>query len=131
MSAAAVREYLLMLRVLIVDDSPADLKELTALLIRRGYEVLQASDAESGLLAAREQQPDLVLMDIVLPGTNGFQATRQLSQAMETRHIPVVLVSNKDQAVDRIWGERQGAKGYVTKPVREAELFAAIGQALR
>jgi len=118
-------------RVLIVDDSPADLRELTALLTRRGYEVLQASDAESGLLAARDQQPDLVLMDIVLPGTNGFQATRQLSRAMGTRHIPVVLVSNKDQAVDRIWGERQGAKGYVTKPVREAELFAAIDNALR
>lgn len=122
---------MLMPKVLIVDDSPVDSRALAALLTQRGYEVLEAADAETGLLAARDQQPDLVLMDIVLPGINGFQATRQLSRAMGTRHIPVVLVSSKDQEVDRIWGRRQGAKGYVTKPVREAELVAAIEQAIR
>lgn len=113
-------------KILIVDDSPADIRELTTLLARHGYEVIQAPDAESGLEAAAQQQPDLVLMDIVMPGTNGFQATRQLSRGDDTRHIPVILVSSKDQEVDRIWGERQGARGYVTKPVREAELLAAI-----
>ena len=122
---------MLMPKVLIVDDSPVDSRTLAGLLTERGYEVLQAPDAESGMLAARDQQPDVVLMDIVLPGINGFQATRQLSRATGTRHIPVVLVSSKGQEVDRIWGRRQGAKGYVTKPVREAELFAAIEQALR
>ena len=118
-------------KVLIVDDSPVDSRTLAGLLTDRGYEVLQAPDAETGMLAARDQQPDVVLMDIVLPGINGFQATRQLSRGMGTRHIPVVLVSSKGQEVDRIWGRRQGAKGYVTKPVREAELFAAIEQAMR
>ena len=113
-------------KVLIVDDSPADIRELTTLLTRHGYDVIQAPDAESGLEVAARLQPDLVLMDIVMPGTNGFQATRQLSRGDDTRHIPVILVSSKDQEVDRIWGERQGARGYVTKPVREAELLAAI-----
>lgn len=113
-------------KILIVDDSPADIRELSALLTRRGYEVIQAADADAGVKAAVQQQPDLVLMDIVMPGTNGFQATRQLSRGADTSHIPVILVSSKDQEVDRIWGERQGARGYVTKPVREADLFAAI-----
>lgn len=115
-----------MRKVLIIDDSPADAGELAAILAQHGYRVIQAETAEAGLRAASEQQPSLVLMDIVMPGINGFQATRQLTRGAGTRHIPVILVSNKNQEVDRIWGARQGATGYVTKPVREAELLNAI-----
>lgn len=115
-----------MRKILIIDDSPADTRELTEILVQHGYSVIQAENGETGLRAARDEQPSLVLMDIVMPGMNGFQATRQLSRGTGTSHIPVILVSNKNQEVDRIWGARQGAKGYVTKPVREAELLAMI-----
>jgi twitching motility two-component system response regulator PilH len=79
-----------------------------------------------GVQVAREELPDLVLMDIVMPGLNGFHATRLLTQSAETRHIPIIMVSNKDQQADRVWGARQGAPGYMTKPVRERELISMI-----
>lgn len=116
----------LMSKVLIIDDSPVDTLHLTGILSRHGYVVISADDAELGVQVARDQQPDIVLMDIVMPGLNGFQATRLLTRSAQTRHIPVVMVSNKDQQTDRVWGARQGARGYVTKPVREHELIAVI-----
>ena len=116
----------LMSKVLIIDDSPVDTLDLTGILSRNGYTVISADGAEIGVQMARDQQPDLVLMDIVMPGLNGFQATRLLTQGASTRHIPVIMVSNKDQQADRVWGARQGARGYVTKPVRERELIAVI-----
>ncbi|MBK8133252.1 MAG: response regulator [Gammaproteobacteria bacterium] len=115
-----------MSKVLIIDDSPVDTLDLAGILGRNGYTVISADDAELGLQVARDQQPDIVLMDIVMPGLNGFQATRLLTQGASTRHIPVVMVSNKDQQTDRVWGARQGARGYVTKPVRERELIGLI-----
>lgn len=115
-----------MAKVLIIDDSPADTRELTEILGRNGYAVVAAQNAEEGVALARDQQPDVVLMDIVMPGLNGFQATRLLTQGAATRHIPVIMVSNKDQQADRVWGARQGARGYVTKPVHERELLATI-----
>jgi twitching motility two-component system response regulator PilH len=115
-----------MAKVLIIDDSPADTWELTEILGRNGYAVVAAQNAEVGVALARDQQPDVVLMDIVMPGLNGFQATRLLTQGAATRHIPVIMVSNKDQQADRVWGARQGARGYVTKPVHERELLATI-----
>ncbi len=116
----------LMSKVLIIDDSPVDTLDLAGILGRNGYTVISADGAELGLQVARDQQPDIVLMDIVMPGLNGFQATRLLTQGASTRHIPVVMVSNKDQQTDRVWGARQGARGYVTKPVRERELIGLI-----
>jgi twitching motility two-component system response regulator PilH len=113
-------------KVLIIDDSPVDTLDLTGILSRNGYTVISANGAEMGVQVAREELPDLVLMDIVMPGLNGFQATRLLTQSAETRHIPIIMVSNKDQQADRVWGARQGARGYVTKPVRERELIAMI-----
>jgi len=116
----------LMSKVLIIDDSPVDTLDLAGILGRNAYTVISADGAELGLQVARDQQPDIVLMDIVMPGLNGFQATRLLTQGASTRHIPVVMVSNKDQQTDRVWGARQGARGYVTKPVRERELIGLI-----
>lgn len=113
-------------KVLIIDDSPVDTLDLTGILSRNGYTVISANGAEMGVQVAREELPDLVLMDIVMPGLNGFQATRLLTQSAETRHIPIIMVSNKDQQADRVWGARQGARGYVTKPVRERELLTVI-----
>ncbi len=116
--------------VLIVDDSPTEIHVLTNILQKNGFEVSTASDGEKGIAAAKELKPDLVLMDVVMPGMNGFQATRQLSKEPETANIPVIIVTTKDQETDRVWGLRQGAKDYVTKPVAERELLTKIAAIL-
>lgn len=115
-----------MARVLLIDDSPTETYKITTMLENHGYEVITASNGADGVATAKKENPDLVLMDIVMPGLNGFQATRQLSRSPETKDIPVIIVTTKDQDTDRVWGERQGAKGYLTKPVDEAVLMEAI-----
>jgi len=120
-----------MARILIVDDSPTETYKISSILSKHGYEVLTAGNGEDGLSVAKQQLPDLVLMDIVMPGLNGFQATRQLSRDTATRHIPVIIVTTKDQETDRVWGERQGAKGYLTKPVDGKLLVQTIENVLR
>jgi twitching motility two-component system response regulator PilH len=105
-----------MARVLIVDDSPTEMYKLTGMLEKHGHEVLKAENA--------------VLMDIVMPGLNGFQATRQLSKEPETNGIPIIIITTKDQETDKIWGARQGAKDYLTKPVDEDTLIATLNKVL-
>lgn len=117
-----------MAKVLVVDDSPTETHRLRKLLEGKGHQVLTADTGEAGVSLAKQDQPDLVLMDIVMPGLNGFQATRQLSRAPETSHIPVVIVTTKSQEADQVWGERQGAKAYVTKPFDEKSLIKVISQ---
>jgi len=115
-----------MARILIVDDSPTEVHVLKTMLEKNGFETLTAMSGEEGLEKARSERPDLVLMDIVMPGLNGFQATRQLTRDPETADIPVIIVTTKDQETDRIWGLRQGAKDYITKPVEERDLVAKV-----
>lgn len=115
-----------MARILIVDDSPTETHKMSSVLTQHGFEVLTAESGEEGVATAKAQLPDVVLMDIVMPGLNGFQATRQLSKDETTSHIPVIIVTTKDQQTDRVWGERQGAKGYLTKPVDDQTLVEAI-----
>jgi len=117
-----------MAKVLIVDDSPTETYKLTGMLEKNGHTVITAGNGEEGVATAKAELPDLVLMDIVMPGLNGFQATRQLSKAPETAHIPVIIVTTKDQETDRVWGMRQGAKAYLTKPIDEKELSATISK---
>lgn len=119
-----------MKRILVVDDSPTEVYVLKTLLERNGYTVLTASNGEEGVAQALAEKPDLILMDVVMPGLNGFQATRQLAQDSQTAPIPVIVVTTKDQETDKVWGERQGAFGYVVKPPVEAELVAMINKAL-
>lgn len=119
-----------MARILIVDDSPTQTLSLAKLLKKHGHEILTARDGAEGVEVAKAEIPDLVLMDVVMPKINGFQATRQITKNPSTSHIPVVIVTTKDQETDRIWGERQGAKGYVTKPVDEDTLLEAINKFL-
>lgn len=113
-------------RVLIVDDSPTETYAFQGMLEKHGYEVLTADNGADGVALARQELPDVVLMDIVMPGLNGFQATRQLTKGADTAHIPVVIVTTKDQETDRVWGRRQGASGYLVKPVSEEELLKTI-----
>ncbi|MFT5594701.1 MAG: twitching motility two-component system response regulator PilH [Oceanicoccus sp.] len=115
-----------MARVLIVDDSPTETFTLKSMLEAEGFEVLTAENGADGVALAREELPDAVLMDIVMPGLNGFQATRQLSKDEKTAHIPVVIVTTKDQETDKVWGQRQGAKGYLVKPVSKEILAKTI-----
>ena len=119
-----------MANVLIVDDSPTEVHVLTTILERNGFTVSVASSGEEGVEKAKEIIPDLVLMDVVMPGMNGFQATRQISKNEGTAHVPVIIVTTKDQETDRVWGLRQGAKEYVTKPVEESELMAKINSVM-
>jgi twitching motility two-component system response regulator PilH len=119
-----------MARVLIVDDSPTETYKMTEILNRHGYEVLAADNGEEGVALAKKEMPDIVLMDIVMPGINGFQATRQLTKNGSTAHIPIIIVTTKDQETDKLWGKRQGAKGYLTKPVDEKLLVKTIEDAL-
>lgn len=119
-----------MARILIVDDSPSQLEGLKRLVEKLGHQTLTAVDGAAGVESAKRDKPDLVLMDVVMPNLNGFQATRAISKDPTTAHIPVVLVTTKDQETDKVWGLRQGAKAYVTKPVNEADLAKALGDAL-
>lgn len=120
-----------MARILIVDDSPSQLLGLKRLVEKMGHEALTAEDGAAGVEVAKRELPDLVLMDVVMPNLNGFQATRSISKDPTTAHIPVILVTTKDQDTDRVWGLRQGARAFVTKPVNEAELTKAVTDTLK
>ena len=115
-----------MARILIVDDSPSQLMGIRRIVEKLGHEALTAEDGAAGVEAAKREIPDLILMDVVMPNLNGFQATRTISREPTTKHIPIVLVTTKDQDTDRVWGMRQGAKAYLTKPFSETELADTI-----
>ncbi len=119
-----------MAKILIVDDSPTEMHILRTALLKSGHSVVTATSGEEALEVARVERPDLILMDVIMPGMNGFQATRKLSLDPEMKSIPVIVVSNKSQETDRIWGIRQGAKDYLTKPVSEAALLESVRKVL-
>ena len=119
-----------MARILLIEDSPTEAAVLTQLLERNGHQVTTSGSAEDGIASCKRDKPDLVLMDVVLPGMNGFQATRALSRDAATGHIPVLIVSTKGMETDKAWGMRQGARGYVVKPPVEADLVELINALL-
>jgi twitching motility two-component system response regulator PilH len=110
--------------ILVIDDSPTEVFVIRRALEQHGYQTAAAADGAEGFRLAKSMKPDLIFMDIVMPGVNGFQATRQLAKDPETAAIPVVMVTSKDQDTDRIWGMRQGAVDYLVKPVTPAALVA-------
>jgi len=113
-------------RILVVDDSPTERHVMKTLLSSHGYEVITADSGEEGIAKARSELPDLILMDVVMPGLNGYQATRTLTRDEATRHIPVIVCTTKGQETDKIWGLRQGAQDYLVKPVNGQDLLAKI-----
>ena len=119
-----------MARVLIVDDSPTEIHVLKNILEKGGHDVSSADNAEDGISSAKSSKPDVIIMDVVMPGMNGFQATRALTKDPETQHIPILIVTTKDQETDRVWGLRQGAKDFITKPVDEKDLLSKISAAM-
>ena len=116
--------------ILIVDDSPTERHVLSELLKKAGYEVIASDSGEDSIQKAKALLPDLILMDIVMPGLNGFQATRVISRDEVTKDIPIIICTTKSQETDKIWGLRQGARDYVVKPIQRDALLrkiAAIG----
>ena len=112
--------------ILVVDDSKTELLFLKGLLTRNGYHVRTAENADQAFQHMGQHLPDLILMDVVMPGTNGFQLTRTIARHPEDGRVPVFLCSSKNQETDRVWGLRQGARDYITKPVDAAQLLAKI-----
>ena len=113
-------------KIMVVDDSPTERAFMEGVLKKRGYEVLLVDSGEKAIERSKSEKPDLILMDVVMPGLNGFQATRAITREESTKHIPVIICTTKDQETDKIWGLRQGAKDYVTKPLNEADLVEKI-----
>ncbi len=119
-----------MARILIIDDSVTERTVITSWLTKAGHVAMEAAEAEAGIALALQQRPDLILMDVILPGRNGFEATRQLRKTPATSSIPVVIISSKSQASDLAWGKRQGAMDYLPKPFGEEALLKTIAQVL-
>jgi twitching motility two-component system response regulator PilH len=113
-------------RILVVDDSATERHMLRDLLTKAGYEVVSSENGEDAIVKARQVKPDLILMDVVMPGLNGFQATRAISRDPVTKSIPVIMCTSKSQETDKIWGLRQGARDYLVKPVDRETLLAKI-----
>jgi twitching motility two-component system response regulator PilH len=112
--------------ILIIDDSPTDVRVFTTLLERAGHRVDSIGNAEEGIERVRAELPDLVIMDVIMPGMNGFQATRTLTRDPVPSGVPIVMITTKSMETDRVWGLRQGARAFITKPVNEKELLACI-----
>lgn len=115
-----------MARVMIVDDSPTDVQNMRNILTRAGHQAVEATTGQDAIDRIKKEKPDCVIMDVVMPGVNGFQATRILSKDPATANIPIIVVSSKNQESDRMWALRQGAKEYLVKPIRDDDLVAKL-----
>ncbi len=115
-------------KILVVDDSPTDRQYMLETLAKRGFQVVTAESGEDAIFKAKAELPDLILMDVVMPGLNGYQATRQITRDDATKHIPVIMCTSKGADTDKIWGMRQGANDYIVKPIDAAQLLAKIAQ---
>jgi twitching motility two-component system response regulator PilH len=113
-------------KILIVDDSATERYFLTDILVKNGFSVSTAENGEEALLKLKADKPQLILMDIVMPGQNGFQVTRAITRDPDTQDVPIIICTSKGQETDRIWGLRQGARDYIVKPVDPQELLAKI-----
>ena len=113
-------------KILVVEDSPTERRLLSDILTQKGYEVIVAVDGDEAVAKAKSEMPDLVLMDVVMPGVNGFQATRSITRDQATKHIPVIICTTKGQETDKIWGMRQGALAYLVKPIDAKQLLERI-----
>ena len=113
-------------KILVVDDSPTERLALSEVLVKNGYQVVTAESGDEAVIKSKTERPDLILMDVVMPGTNGYQATRTIVRDDATRDIPIIMCTSKGQDTDKIWGMRQGALAYLVKPVDHDELLARI-----
>ena len=119
-----------MAKIMVVDDAPADLQNLKNILTKGGHQVIEVTSGQDSIAKAKAEKPDAIVMDVVMPGVNGFQATSQISKDPDTASIPIIVVSAKNQETDRLWAMRQGAREYVVKPVKDADLLSKVKQVL-
>ncbi len=119
-----------MAHILIIDDSPTDVRVFTTLLEKAGHTVASAGNAEDGIEQVRNEQPDAIIMDVIMPGMNGFQATRTLSRDPKTKDVPILIITTKSMETDRVWGLRQGARDFITKPISEKDFLSRIDKLL-
>ena len=115
-----------MAKILVVDDSPTILAGTTKIITSGGHDVIQAESGAQAIEKATSDNPDVIIMDVVMPDMNGFQATRKLTSTPETQHIPVIMLTTKDQETDKVWAKRQGASDYIVKPPEPDDLLAKI-----
>ncbi len=120
-----------MAKVLVIDDSATMLSGTTKILETAGHSVIQATNGAQGIEKANSDNPDIILMDVVMPDLNGFQATRTLTTTEATKHIPVIMLTTKDQETDKVWAQRQGASGYIVKPPNSTELLSKIDSLIK
>ncbi|BFM16712.1 response regulator [Maricurvus nonylphenolicus] len=113
-------------KVMVVDDSPVDLENLKGIISEAGYQVVTATNGEEAFSKAKVYHPDVILMDVVMDGVDGFEACRNISSDRETREIPVIFVTSKNQKADRVWGELQGGKGMVSKPYTKSDIIDVL-----
>lgn len=113
-------------KILVVDDSATERYFLTDILVKNGFSVSTAENGEEALIKVKADKPQLILMDVVMPGQNGFQITRAISRDPDTQDVPIIICTSKGQETDRIWGLRQGARDYIVKPIDPQELLAKI-----
>jgi len=113
-------------KILVVDDSPTERQFMVEMLAKKGYQVVVSDSGEDAIVKAKSEKPDLILMDVVMPGINGYQATRAITRDEATKHIPVIMCTSKGADTDKIWGMRQGALDYLVKPVDPQQLLAKI-----
>lgn len=113
-------------KILIVDDSPTGLKTASAVL--KNYDIITATDGKEALEIAQAEKPDLVLLDVIMPNMDGFQACRKMKKSPELKHIPIIMLTSKNQKSDKFWGEKQGADVYLTKPCEDTVLLKAVAQ---
>ncbi|HEY7547594.1 MAG TPA: response regulator [Blastocatellia bacterium] len=116
--------------ILVVEDSPTEMQIVKNALQSRGYNVITAANGEEGIEKAHRERPQLVVLDIILPGKNGYQVCRDLKSSPDTKDVPVIILTSKNQESDRFWGMKQGADAYLTKPWREDELLATVARHL-
>lgn len=126
MSGLQITRIMASQKILVVDDSPSQRMLLSAVLEQEGHKVVTACDGEEAVAKAKSELPDLIIMDVVMPGLNGFQATRAITNDETTWHIPVILLTSKDMDSDRVWALRQGATAFLNKPVDHAALIELI-----
>ncbi len=113
-------------KILVVDDSETERAYLHDILAKKGFDVILAKSGEEGVEKSKTDRPDLIIMDVIMPGLNGFQATRTITRDDATKHIPVIICTTKGQETDKVWGMRQGAVEYMVKPIKEADLLGKI-----
>jgi len=118
-------------KILIVDDSPTERHVLEQIVVSAGYSVVFATNGKEGVEKSRIELPDLILMDVVMPDMNGYQATREITKTKETSHIPVIMCTTRQAATDKTWGMRQGAQEYLVKPITKEKLIPKIKELIK